>query len=159
MSAEETAEQPKRKKMRGRNKMLLILFSLLMMALLRTGFVFFIIGMLPSIVIYYLDRSPHHYMFKTIFACNMSGMMPYLGKLLKHGPNSAALQEVMGDGLTWVVIYGSAAMGGLLISITPMIAQMMIGGLNQTQIARLRGAQKRIENEWGSEVKGFSGQE
>lgn len=142
-------------RMRGRNKFLLILFSLLLMALLRTGFLIFLMGMLPSIVVYFFDRSPHRYTFRTIFACNLSGCLPFLGHMLEYGPSDASLHEATSSALTWFLMYGSAAMGGLLIAFTPQIASVMITGLHQTQVARLQRLQNRIEAEWGKEVTQF----
>lgn len=149
------AAAPARRKMSFKYKLLLIVFSLLAMAFLRTGFVFIVIGMLPSIVIYYFDQSRHRFTFKTIFYCNMAGMLPYVAKLLRYGPTSMALQEVMQSPTTWLTIFGAAGMGGLLINITPQIAQMIIGGMHGTQVAHLRRAQKKLEQEWGKEVTQF----
>lgn len=145
-----------RPKMRLRTKILLIFFSLLLMAILRTGFVFFIIGVLPSIVAYYTDVSKHRYTFKSIFACNLSGMLPFLGKMMMHGPSSSLLQEIMSRGTNWLIIYASAMLGWLLVQVCPMIAQIMIVGLHQTQVARMKRVQEKIEGEWGPEVAQFS---
>ncbi len=163
-SAETAAANAQRKvrvrpKMRFKYKFLLIVFSLLMMGLMRTGFVFFVIGMLPCIVAYYMDISKYRYTFKTIFAANMSGMMPFITKLLAHGPSSTALQEIMGNGFNWVVIYGSAIVGWLLILLCPMIAQVMVAGVNQTHYMRYDLLRKKLESEWGDEVKQFSADE
>ncbi|MFM9889460.1 MAG: hypothetical protein ACKVOE_02265 [Rickettsiales bacterium] len=155
MAAKPTAMH-KRAPMRGRNKVLLIIFSLLLMAILRTGFVFLIIGLLPSFVAFFMDVSKHRFAFRTIFACNLSGMLPYIGKMLAHGPSSALLQDIMSHGTNWVIIYISALIGWMLIQICPMIAQIFITGLHQTQIGRMKALQKKIEGEWGPEVTQFS---
>ena len=145
-----------RPKMRARNKLLLIIFGLLLMALLRTGFVFLIIGLLPSFVAYFMDVSKHRFAFRTIFACNLSGMLPYIGKMLAHGPSSAMLQDIMSHATNWIIIYMSALIGWLLIQVCPMIAQIFITGFHQTQISRMKALQKKIEGEWGPEVTQFS---
>jgi hypothetical protein len=142
--------------MRFKHKFLLITFSLLMMGLMRTGFVFFVIGMLPAIVAYYMDISKYRYTFKTIFAANLAGMMPFITKLLAHGPSSTVLQEIMGNGFNWLIIYGSAISGWLLIILCPMISQIMVVGVNQTQFMRYDMLRKKLESEWGEEVKQFS---
>lgn len=145
-----------RPKMRFKHKFLLIFFNLLMMGLLRTGYVFFIIGMLPAIVAYYMDISKHRYTFKSVFAANMSGMMPYITKIIAHGPSSSGLQEIMGNSLNWFIIYGSALMGWALVKVCPMVAEMMVNGIHQTQIMRYQWLQKKLESEWGQEVTQFS---
>lgn len=143
------------RKMGKKWKILLILFSLTMMAVLRTGFVFVVIAMLPSIVTYYLDQSKGRFTFKTIFYCNISGLMPFLADLLRYGPGGGNLDAVMNAPSTWIIIYGAAAMGMLLISITPQIARMLIGSLHNTQVSRLQRSQEKILQEWGREVIDF----
>lgn len=148
-------EKPKRKGMRKKWKILLILFTLLSMAFLRTGFVFIFIAMLPSIVVYYLDQSEHGYLFRSIFYCNCSGLLPYLAKLIKWGPTSGNLQEIMDSTTTWVIVYGAAFIGYLLTIVAPLVAQALIGGMHQTQVRGLQRAQKKIEKEWGNEITKF----
>ncbi len=145
-----------RPRMSKRNRILLIIASLAMMAMFRTGFIFVIIAMMPSIVTYYIDASRKRYVFKTIFACNLSGVMPFIGKILFYGPSSSVMQTIMGDAGNWLLVYGSALIGLLMVRVMPMIAHTLIGGFHTTQIARLSKNQKRIENEWGDEVTQFS---
>ena len=164
--AEEKTEKPAvranaivRHKMRFKHKFMLITFSLLMMALLRTGFVFLIIGMLPCIVAYYMDVSKYRYTFQSVFAANLSSMMPYITRIVHNGPSSTMLSEIMGNGLTWFIIYGSAIMGWILVKACPIFAHVMVQGMHNTQFMRFDWLQKKLEGEWGPEVKQFSGGE
>ncbi len=147
---------PRRPKMRFKYKLLLIVSSLLMMGFLRTGFVFVVIAMLPSIVAYYFDVSKQRYLFRAIFCSNLSGLLPFIGELLRHGPSSGTLQKIMESAHSWLIIYGAAMMGLLLVRVCPILAQMMISGHHRAQLARFERLQKRIENEWGPEVREFS---
>lgn len=160
MSEQPTSPAPATDKPRPRmkftSKLLLIVFILLCMAFLRTGFLFVLIGMLPSIVIYYLDQSEARYRFKTIFYCNISGIMPFVARLLRYGPTSTELQNIMGSASTWAIIYGAAMMGGILISVTPLLAKALIGQFHGTHIALLQRTQRKIEGEWGKEVVQYS---
>ncbi len=143
--------------MRRKHKFYLIVFSLTMMVLLRTGFVFFVIAMLPCIVAFYMDASKHRYTFQSVFAANLAGVMPYITKLFATGNSSAMLQEIMGSFSTWLIIYGASFIGWLLVKICPMAAHIMVQGMHQTQIMRYDWLQKKLESEWGEEVKQFSG--
>lgn len=145
------------RKLSMKGKLILIFISLVMMSVLRTGFVFFIIGMLPCIVAFYMDVSKHRYLFKSVFAANLSGIMPYLAKILENGPSSMILQEIMGDSTSWIIIYGSAAIGFALVKTCPMFAQTLVEKMNQIQLARYEALQKKLEDEWGPEVAQFSG--
>lgn len=149
------SESGSRKGMSKKWKFFLILFTLLSMAFLRTGFVFILIAMLPSIVVYYLDQSNQRYVFRSIFYSNCSGLLPYIAQLIKWGPTSGNLQEIMYSSTTWIVIYGAAFIGYLLTIVAPLMAQAMIGSLNQTQVRGLQRAQKKIEKEWGHEISKF----
>jgi hypothetical protein len=91
-----------------------------------------------------------------VFAANLSGMMPFVTKIIGNGPSSTLLQEIMGNSTTWVIIYGAAFMGWLLVKVCPMAAQAMVAGIHQTQFMRYEWLQKKLESEWGGEVKQFS---
>lgn len=146
----------KRGKMRGRNKILLILLSLVLMGTLRTGFIFIIIGLLPAIVTYFIDRSFHQYTFKCVFSCNLSALLPSISKMIVLGPSSTVMQAIMGDGLNWLMIYGAALFGLMLVSIMSSFAQLIVSGFHQAQVEHLNQNQKKIETEWGGEVMQFS---
>ena len=147
---------PKRPPMRRRTRILMFLGGFVLMGVLRTGFMFIIIALLPAIVTYYIDQSKRQYIFKTIFACNLSGVMPFIARMLHEGPSPSTMEDIMGSADNWLLIYGSALFGFMLIRIGPMIAHTMINGFHRTQVARLSRNQKRIENEWGQEVTQFS---
>ncbi len=142
-------------KMRFKHKLMLIVLSLTLMVLLRTGFMFVIIGILPAVVAYYVDVTAERYAFKTILAANLCGIMPFLEKMLITGPSSAVLQSIMGDAINWLIIYGSAMMGWLLVQICPSLAQTMVIGFHQSQVSRITHLQTKIVGEWGKEVTEF----
>lgn len=146
------------RKMRFKHKLLLIVTSLIMIVFLRTGFVFFVIGMLPAIVAYYMDVTKHRYTFRCILFSNLSGMLPFITRVISEGPSSTLMQEIMGNSVTWITIYGAAMVGWLLILVCPMLAQAMVHGVHQTQLRRYEWLQKKLESEWGPEVMQFSGE-
>ncbi len=146
-------------KMSFKHKFILITFSMVMMVLLRTGFVFFIIGMLPCIVAYYMDVSKKRYTFQSVFAANLSGMMPYITRMIHEHASSSTMSEIMGNGTNWVIIYGSAMIGWMLVKTCPIAAHAMVLGMHQTQLKRFDWLQKKLESEWGEEVKQFSSME
>lgn len=150
------AATTRRPPMSFKNKILLIILSLVAMGILRTGFLLVVVGLLPSIIAYYVDVSAGRYTFKTIFACNLTGMMPYLEQMLRHGPTSTVLQSIMTSAQTWAIVGGASLMGWLLVKICPVIAQFTISGFTQTQISHIEHIQRNIEKEWGAEVTQFS---
>lgn len=131
----------------------LIIIALIIIAVMRTGFIFILMAMLPTIIAYYLDTKRPRTKFHTVFACNFSGVFPFIIQLLKEGPNASGYTtEVMSNMLNWLIIYGSAGFGYLLIGTTPLMAQMFISLVNKGQISRYESMQQRIIKEWGNEV-------
>jgi hypothetical protein len=145
------------RKMRFKHKFFLIIISLVLMVFLRTGFVFFVIGMLPAIVAYYMDVSKYQYTFKSIFSANLSGILPFVGMMIEKGASSMVQQEIMGSAATWMIVYGAALVGWLMVKVCPMLAKSLVRGFHQTQIMRYEWMQKKLEAEWGPEVAQFSG--
>jgi hypothetical protein len=146
----------RRPPMRGINKFLLIITCLVTMAFLRTGFVFIVVGLLPSIIAYFMDRSRHRHIFKCIFSCNLAALIPSIGKLIVAGPSSFLINELMGDTLNWMFIYGAALMGLLLVNIMSSLAQIIVSKFHKNHVIQLNNNQKKIEQEWGHEVTQFS---
>lgn len=155
MAKKEPKEKAPTRKMGKKYKIFLILFCLVAMAFLRTGFVFIIVAMLPSIVAYYVDQSDNRYTFRSIFYCNSAGVLPYLAQLIEYGPRSSNIQGVMDHPVTWLVVFGSAAGGFMLTVVTPVIAEMLVGSIHHTHVRGLQRAQKKIEKEWGNEITKF----
>jgi hypothetical protein len=156
-ASSETAPSAPRK-MNGKTKLLLIVSCLLLMGFLRTGFIFFIVGMMPSVIAYITDQSKHRYMFQCVFACNLSGMMGFVLTLIVHGPSNVMLQQMMGSFINWITIYGAALMGWLVVKICPIVAEAMVHNMHKGQITRIQRVQKKLENEWGDEVTKISRQ-
>lgn len=144
-------------KMRFKHKFMLMLFSLLLIVVIRQGFVFFVIGMLPTIVAYYMDVSKQRYTFRSVMAANLSGMLPYLALIIRDG--HAMSLVIMGQSGTWFTVYGAALIGWLLVLVCPMLAQSMVLKVHQAQLARYSQLQKKLEGEWGPEVTQFSGEQ
>ncbi len=146
--------KPKRK-MKLKHKLLLIITCLFMMVFLRTGFIFVIIAMMPAIVTYYIDRSPRPHLFKSVFALNLSGLLPFVGRMLVEGPMSALI-PIMQSVDTWIVIYGAALTGYLMVAAAPLVAHVLISRFQAGQVEQIESSLKKIEREWGAEVMKFS---
>ncbi len=145
-----------KKKRSNRATVLLVIVSVLLVAFLRTGFIFFILAVLPSFVAFYIDRSASRATFHTVFACNLSGALPFLGQIIRNGAAQAEIQTVMTDTTNWLIIYAAAAFGWLLVYAAPAFAQGFINMLHYNQIARLERMQRKITAEWGKEVASYN---
>jgi hypothetical protein len=134
---------------------LLITFSLGMIAIFKTGFIFFIIAILPSIVAFYFDRSRGRLAYQSVLACNLSGILPFMAQILKEPNSGSYVVELMSTASNWLIIYASAGFGWVLVYASPLFAQAIITMFYRGQIARFEAQQQRIERDWGPEVAHF----
>lgn len=145
------SKEPKR----GSGKILLMitLLCFVIIGVFKTGFIFFVVGLLPSIVAYYIDITKGRTRFHTVLACNLSGVIPFMTQILKdNGTKGGYVTSLMADPMNWLEIYAWAGFGWLLVYTTPLFAQLIISMFNQGQITRYQSMQERIIKDWGNEV-------
>lgn len=132
---------------------MLIIISIALVILLRTTFIFLILGMLPSIVAYYVDVSKNRSKFHTIAACNLSGVLPFVVDIFAHGNSTESMQMFLGDVWVFFIMYMSAGFGYVLVNASPHLAAFVINIFNQRHISRLNHAQKKLLQEWGPDIR------
>lgn len=153
--AGKTGKRGKDDQKKGSTKtlVLLIALSLFTIIVFKTGFIFFVIGLLPSIVAYYIDITRSRTRFHTVLACNLSGLIPFMTQIWKEdGTHGGYVTSLMSDPMNWLQIYSAAGFGWLLVYTTPLFAQFIISMFNRGQIARFQSMQDRIIKDWGPEV-------
>lgn len=155
MAKKEKGDKKKKKKGGTMSTIFLIVISLAMIVVFHTGFIFFMIGLMPSIVAFYLDRTRSRTTFHTVLACNLSGVIPFMAQMLKEGPTGGYTTELMSDGGNWLIIGASAGFGWVLVYAAPLFAQFIITMFHQGQIMRFETLQNRIVEDWGTEVAHF----
>lgn len=134
---------------------LLILLSFVAVVLLKMGFIFVLLALLPSVAAYYIDNDPRVPIFKTVLACNCASLLPVIYPMLKAAMaferfNSFA---VMTDPFNWLVAYGGAALGWCLIFLCRFVAHFMVVLAYDYQIRSLEQNQKQLLKEWGDDIK------
>lgn len=144
------SKEPKRR--HGKAIFVLIIVSIIMIAVFRLGYIFFLMAMLPSVVAFYIDITPARSTFHTVFACNLSGVLPYLGRMMTSTSDNA-ISLIMTDTMNWLIVYTAAGVGWLLVFAGPMAAQFFIQSMHQRHVSRLQSMQERILAEWGQEVE------
>lgn len=111
-----------------------------------------VVGMLPTIVAFVIDRSRKKYAPLCVTGMNFSGVIPSL-LTLWFGENSfSAAIDLILDPMMLLIMYGAAAFGWLLFIAIPPVVAAFISVLRERRVAYLRGVQKRIVEEWGEEV-------
>ena len=130
----------------------LVFLSIGALVLLNVGFIFLLVGFLPTVMAYLIDDDPQKNLYKCVRACNFAGMLPTLAGLIGRNYPGAALQVVMSDWMVWLMVFGGAFVGGTLIGICRFAAFVAISAGNQTRVLMLEQEQKEIEEEWGEDV-------
>lgn len=153
--AKEKKAKKEKKKGSFLTTLMMITGSIGMILVFHTGFIFFVIGILPSIVAFYLDRTSKRNNYHTVLACNLSGVIPFMAQMLREGRSNAYTTELMSDAGNWLIIYASAGFGWILVYATPLFAQFLITMFHQGQIMRYEALQERIIKDWGPEVAHF----
>jgi hypothetical protein len=113
---------------------------------------FFALGMLPGIVAIIVDRGVGRFASKTVIACNFIGILPYLFDIGMTYERSLASKQLMAEPMTWLVIYGSSAVGWMLIWILPQITLMVFTLKADMKKKALKEEQVKLLDEWGEEV-------
>ncbi len=147
------AEKEKKRKRGGTATMaMLIILSLTAIILLKMTFVLLIVGILPTIVVYIIDHSESRSLFHTVMACNLAGVIPFVGELWAQGNPTSMVGHMLSDMQRLLVMYLSAAGGWGLMYICPIVAKFIISSINQTNIQRLKQKQSRLMEEWGQDI-------
>lgn len=132
--------------------LLIIIFSLPLIVILQSGFIFVLFGMLPSMFAYFADTGKAKSVYKCVLACNFSGMLPTFGEVMHADSVPAAMQVMMGDILIWMIVYGSAAGGVILLFTCRSITLTSLTISQQTKAELLTKQQEELVEEWGKGV-------
>lgn len=114
---------------------------------------FFALGMLPAIFAMVLDRGSGRFVAKTVSACNFIGTMPFLADMAMAYDPSIVAKEFMVEPVTWLIIYGAAMVGWMMIWVIPQTTLMIFTMRADMKINALKEEQEKLLDEWGDEVK------
>jgi hypothetical protein len=155
MSETETppvAAKPKK----GKGIGIFIIASFIGAILLKWSFIFFVVGMLPTGLAYLVDHDKNKYMFYTVAALNFSGVFPDMMAMSAQGGTFNAVTSRLSDITVWTTMYSAAALGWGIVWLSPIIASMALEMIYRGRIAHMETIQKRMEDEWGTEINARS---
>lgn len=118
-----------------------------------------VVGMLPTLVAYVVDRDPDKPAPVAVGALNICGVTAYLIDLWTTGHTLAGAARILGDATAWLVMYGAAAIGWVIYTMIPPLVAMWMAGRARARITVLRERQADLVAEWGAEVAGQPGEE
>ncbi|MDE3060226.1 MAG: hypothetical protein KGJ06_04380 [Pseudomonadota bacterium] len=136
-----------------------LILSAVLIVLLQFGFIFMLLGLLPSLVAFYIDHDPTKASFKTVLASNFAAMLPSLTPMLQAGIHFKHydVSAIVGDPGVWLLIYSGAAAGWCLIYLCRFIAHFLITLTYEYNILNLERQQKELAEEWGQQITGQPG--
>ncbi|WP_448190502.1 hypothetical protein [Azospirillum sp. sgz301742] len=153
------AKKPPPRGAAKRKKKRLSIWTLLLL-LLPAGLVvlpttiLFGLGMIPTMVAYVTDRDPEKPAPITVGGLNFCGCLPYAIDLWKHGGGVTAALKLFADPLTWLVVYGAAAVGwAFYFGIPPAVANTEVMR-SEGRIDALKQRKVALVQEWGPDVAG-----
>lgn len=152
------AGKKKIKKKAGRSwqmQMMLIFILLAGVAAMSTTMLL-LIGMLPTFVALFIDRTSEKTRVLTVGAMNAAGCTPFVLQLWTTGVSMDNAITIISDPLTIIVMYCAAGVGYIIDwSISGLVGSVMIqrGSLRRNQIAK---RQAELVERWGPEVTGDS---
>ncbi len=135
--------------------LLMILSGILLILVLKMGFIFLLIAILPSIAAYFVDDDPDLTTFRTIFACNLAAILPTItpvfiaGLKFKHYD----IDSIIASPNVWLFIYGAAAIGWVMIHFGSHTARAFLEIQYKFRAASLEKSQVRLLEEWGDSIK------
>lgn len=112
-----------------------------------------IVGMIPTAVAFFVDRSPGKSAAICVLGLNFAGVAPFIAILWRGSNTLTQSFSMLGDVYVWFVMYGAAALGWLLsMGLAPLVASFL-KILAAQQIAALRAQQAELRDEWGIAVE------
>jgi hypothetical protein len=112
------------------------------------------IGMLPTLGALITDRRKETYATLCVGAMNFTGVLPFMIQLWTEDHSYEHAFRVIAQPVTWLVMYGAAALGWAIYFVAPGIVGMFIGMRTEQRIQRLRRRQRDLVEEWGPGVAG-----
>ncbi|MCK5574408.1 MAG: hypothetical protein KAI28_01275 [Sphingomonadales bacterium] len=110
-------------------------------------------GLMPSFAALMADQTQYKgTRLRTIFAFNMAGLLPFLMDVVYYNEGLGAAIDVFSNIYFWMVVFGVAGVGSLVLAIAPHIAAFLIQALAEDRLDRIAKEQKKLVGEWGEEV-------
>ena len=110
-------------------------------------------GMIPTWVMYIVERRKPRYLTFCVGAFNFTGTLPYFLLMCQGNHSVKHALEILGAPTPWLVMYGTSSIGLALFSVVPSAVKF----IRQMQmLARIDFAEKQrsqILKEWGDQIK------
>ena len=135
----------------GPNILLLLLLAPAVLLMMPTS-ALLAAGLLPTFVAYIIDRDPEKSATMTVGAMNLCGVTPFIVRLWQNGHEMGVSMRMLADPGTWLVMFGSAAVGWLMYFFIPQIVAAFTGMRNEARIKELEEMRSALIADWGTDI-------
>jgi hypothetical protein len=111
-------------------------------------------GMVPTVAAALVDTHPRRFLTRAVGAVNLSGVvLPVLALVHGRFGFSQAL-HVLGEPRNWIIMFGAAGLGWVLVGVTPPIARVILDMRAHEAERRLRREEAQLAAEWTGDLRG-----
>ena len=114
--------------------------------------VLLLVGLLPTMVAFIIDKSSGKYATLCVGAMNITGIFPSIYKLWTGQNNFTQAIQIISNIFDLVIMYGAAGFGWILYIIIPSAVSALLNIIAERRISRLRSQQRDLITEWGKDV-------
>jgi hypothetical protein len=105
-------------------------------------------GMMPTLVVYFIDEQPGRYMFRTVGAMNLAGVIPFAESAYQLQSSTGLVGYPISDAQTWLTMYGSAFAGFMLAWVAPMVVGIVLDANHRSKLQRSDAERRNLVREW-----------
>jgi cbb3-type cytochrome oxidase subunit 1 len=111
-----------------------------------------LLGLLPTIVLGLTGKGEYKAeRLQCVSMANFSGIIMIIPEVWNK---PSAFEGVIFSLNSWVIMWGSAAIGYALIYVGPMIAAIVLQSLSQDRIKKINAQRQELVEVWGTDVLG-----
>ncbi len=133
------------------NILILLLVIMIAVASIPAAILLFI-GLVPTLAAKFSDTRSNGSIPKTVAFFNMAGIVPYMMDLIPIGQDMDAGMKVVSDSLTWLIIYGYAGIGWLVVFTVPVVVKAIQRKIIQRRLVIVDKQQEALKEEWSNSV-------
>lgn len=109
------------------------------------------IGLLPTIVIYFIDQTASRCPSYTVGIMNLAAVLPFALATLRGNLGFMEVARLLAGPNTLAITYGAAATGGFLAIAAPSVARAFLETSTVEKKRRLEALAKQLREEWDIE--------
>lgn len=139
----------------GRFSLKLIVWALafvMVMGIFPESVTLILIGMVPTLVAYIVDKSEGKYATICVGGMNFTGVFPALSELWEGKLSFPAVFDITFDPINLTIMFAAAGLGWTLYALVPPVIAAGLAVAAQHRIRKLRSDQRALIQEWGPAI-------